>query len=493
VSDTTKYIAFDIGAESGRCVVGELRSRKLLLHEIHRFPTHTITSDGDLHWDTAAIFDEVVIGLSKASRQFGPAFGGIGVDTWGVDYVLLDSSGKLLEHPHHYRSKRTDGMMEDAWRVVPKEEIYRQTGIQFMQINTLYQLLAEKKQENFLERADCLLLMPDYFHYLISGIRKAEYTIVSTTQLSDPRTRNWSSKLISSFDLPEKIFPEVVEPGTRLGTLLPELAIKTGIGPDTAVIAGASHDTAAAVAGVPALEPNWAYLSSGTWSLLGVEINKPLINEKALAGNFTNEGGVEGTTRFLKNIAGLWIIQECRRFWAEEGKRFEYSDLSRLAKESGPASAWIDPDDPLFLYPGNMPGKVISFLRETTQRFQEDAGWVTRCVLESLAFKYRWVYRNLEEQISRRIRRLHVVGGGVQNELLNQLTSNAIGSQVVAGPVEGTICGNIGVQAIATGRLENVAAVRKVVHNSFELRTYLPQDTEYWDRHFPFFCSLLHR
>ncbi|MGA9364039.1 MAG: rhamnulokinase family protein [Bacteroidota bacterium] len=492
MADVKRYIAFDLGAESGRCVVGELKNDKLDLHEVHRFPTHTVTYNRDLFWDILVVFEEMKIGLSRAGQKFGSHFDGISVDTWGVDYVLLDRDGWLLGYPHHYRSCRLDGMMEKAFRVVPREEIYSRTGIQFMQINTLYQLLAEKEQQlNMLGVADHFLLMPDFFHYLLSGTKKAEYTIVSTTQLSDPRRRNWSWELIKDFGLPEKIFPEVVEPGTLLGHLLPELAEKTGLDPETPVIAGASHDTAAAVASVPASQGSWAYLSSGTWSLMGVELESPLINQQSLKRNFTNEGGVLGTTRFLKNIMGFWILQECRRAWEKDGSVYDYSTLARLASQERPTEAWIDPNDKRFLQPGDMPGKIISFLKETNQNCRDETGWITRCILESLAFKYRLTFKELEELTGKRINRLHAVGGGIRNELLCQMTADAIDREVIAGPIEGTVVGNIGVQAIAMGQLAGLEALRNVVHKSSDLKSYQPKQAAYWEKHEEFFRSLL--
>jgi rhamnulokinase len=375
--------------------------------------------------------------------------------------------------------------------VVPREEIYDHTGIQFMQINTLYQLLAEKEQElNLLDVADHLLLMPDFFHYLLSGIQKAEYTIVSTTQLADPRSRNWSRELIKRFGLPERIFLDVVEPGTVLGHLLPELAEKTGIDRETPVIAGAGHDTAAAVASVPASQGSWAYLSSGTWSLMGVELESPLINEQSRKKNFTNEGGVLGTTRLLKNIMGFWILQECRRAWEKDGKAYDYSALVRLASQEEPVEAWIDPNDRRFLQPGDMPGKILSFLKETSQTCRDEIGWITRCLLESLAFKYRMTLEELEQLTGKRIDRLHAVGGGIKNELLCQMTADAINREVVAGPVEGTVVGNIGMQAIATGQLAGIEALRNVVGKASDLKSYLPKQAAYWQKHERFYRSL---
>jgi rhamnulokinase len=487
-----RYIAMDLGAESGRCVVGELSGDKLSLHEVHRFPTHTVMrSPYEFYWNIMAIFQEITTGLAKASREFGESFGGISIDTWGVDYCLLDSQGRLLGDPYHYRSVRTDGIMEKAFTVVPREVIYSRTGIQFMQFNTLFQLLAEKEQKlNLLTVASTLLPIPNFFLYLLSGIKKAEYTIVSTTQLADPGKRDWCWELIRDFDLPEDVFPPLVEPGVRLGTLLPDIAKKTGVHVNTPVIAGASHDTAAAVAAVPSLEPGWAYLSSGTWSLLGTELPVPLITEQALENNFTNEGGVEGSVRLLKNIAGLWILRECRHAWAEAGQEYTYTDLTRLASEAGEVRAWINPDNKRFLQPGQMPQKVISFLQETNQQFQDSPGWITRCVLESLAFKYRLVLRELESLTGSAFERLHTVGGGTQNELLCQLTADAVQKPVSAGPVEATVTGNIGVQAIAAGVVQNIAEFRKIVKNSFEVKTYNHGMPGYWEEHEQFFRSL---
>jgi rhamnulokinase len=338
--------------------------------------------------------------------------------------------------------------------------------------------------------ADQVLLMPDFFHYLLSGIKKAEYTIASTTQLSDPRSRDWSQELIKGFGLPERIFPEVVEPGTVLGHLLPELAEKTGLDAEIPVIAGASHDTAAAVASVPVSLGSWAYLSSGTWSLIGVELESPLINQQSLKRNFTNEGGVLGTTRFLKNIMGFWILQECRRAWEKDGSNYDYNTLARLASQERSTEAWIDPNDKRFLQPGDMPGKIISFLKETSQICRDEIGWITRCILESLAFKYRMTFKELEELTGKRINRLHAVGGGIRNELLCQMTADAINREVVAGPVEGTVVGNIGMQAIATGQLTGIEAFRNVVRKSSDLKSYLPKQPAYWEKREKFYRSL---
>lgn len=373
-------------------------------------------------------------------------------------------------------------MMEAAFSVVPKERIYESTGIQFMPINTLYQLLAERRRRtNLLDIADRMLLMPAYLLFLLSGVSKTDFTVASTTQLTDPYRRDWSWDLIDAFDLPRRLFSQIVEPGACLGPLLPDLAEKVGIEGAPPVFAGAGHDTAAAVAAIPATGGRWAYLSSGSWSLMGVELDAPMVNETTLVGNFTNEGGVEGTTRLLKNISGLWLLQTCRGRWAEQGEAYEYGDLVRQASAEGPAQAWVDPDDARFLAPGDMPARIVEFLRESGQRARGEAGWITRCVLESLAFKYRHVFKELEAVTNSSFDRLHVVGGGARNDLLCQMTADAIQREVVAGPVEGTVVGNLGIQAIASGHLSDIAALRRLVAHSFEMKTYRPARTAYWD------------
>jgi len=492
MAQVKRFIAFDLGAESGRCVVGELNNTRLQLNEVHRFNTPMIRYRHSLLWDVLLIFQELVTGLSRAVETYGPRYEGISIDTWGVDYVLLDDDNRLLGYPYHYRDSRTDTMMEKAFQILPREQIYEHTGIQFVQFNTLFQLLAEQEQQvNLLEIAERFLPIPNFLLYLLSGVQKAEYTIASTTQLTDPRRRDWSREILERFHLPAHIFPSIVEPGTVLGPLLPEIAQLTSIDPDTPVIAGASHDTAAAVASIPARSDDWAFLSSGTWSLMGLELDSPLINDRALEFNVTNEGGVAGTTRFLKNIMGLWPLQECRRYWAQQGTEYAYDQLQQLAEEVGYAHAWVDVDDVRFLKPGNMPEKIVAFLKETDQPYQEDAGWIVRCVLESLAFKYRQTIRGLEELTGDPVRILHAVGGGIQNTLLNQLTADAIHREVIAGPVEGTGAGNIGVQAIAREILPDLQSFRNLVAGSFDLVSYHPEQQDYWEQNEERYRSIL--
>ncbi len=488
MEESKRFIGFDLGAESGRCVVASLQDGEIELKEVHRFTTHNVHYQGSFHWDILTICQEIVEGLTIARKEFGSGFDGIGVDTWGVDYVLVDQEGRALGYPYHYRDRRTDHMMEEAFKIVPKETIYKTVGIQFAQFNTAFQLLAETRRPlNLLAVADTMLLMPDYLNYFLSGSKKAEFSIASTTSLADPKSRNWSWELIEKLGIPRRIFPAMIEPGTHLGTLRPELAQQTGIDPRTPVIASAGHDTASAVVSVPASGGNWAFLSSGTWSLMGIELNAPLLNHEAMKHNFTNEGGIQGTTRFLKNIIGLWPIQECRRYWLERGDEFSYAQLAELAKKEGFVHAWVDLDDPRFLKPGDMPEKIVSYLSETGQEARSSPGFVIRVVLESLAFSYRQTMRDIERVTGRTLEKLHAVGGGIQNELLTQFTANAIGLPVFAGPIEGTIAGNIGVQAMATGAVANLQAWREVVAGSFAVKEYTPDDQKYFadnEKHF---------
>ena len=477
-----RFIGFDLGAESGRCFVATLKDQKIVLNEVHRFTTHNLQYDKGFHWDILAINKEIVDGLIKAQKEFGPVFDGISVDTWGVDYVLLDAEDRILGYPYHYRDNRTDEMMAEAFKIIPKGSIYGKTGIQFAQFNTVFQLLAEKKRKSsLLNIAGTMLLMPDYLNYFLSGIKKAEFSIASTTSLADPNTREWSWELIDTFGFPKNIFPQMVEPGTKLGAISPWLASKTGIDAETPIIASAGHDTASAVVSVPASRGSWAFLSSGTWSLMGVELAKPLLGPDSMKYNFTNEGGVEGTTRFLKNIIGLWPIQECRRFWLDKGDEFSYAQLADLAKEEGFVKSWVDLNDIRFLKAGEMPEKITAYLKETGQTIKTKEGFIIEVILESLAFSYRKTIKEIEEVTGNKIEKLHAVGGGIQNELLIQMTADATGLEVLAGPVEGTIVGNIGMQAIAAGAVSNLSGWREIVAKSFDLKSYTPTNAIYFN------------
>ncbi len=488
-----KFIALDLGAETGRCVVATLKDHKIELNEVYRFNTHAIRYEKGFHWDILHIYEEVLTGLAKARAAFGSHFDGIGVDTWGVDYVLLDPEGRIIGYPYHYRDDRTDGVMEEAFNVVRKEKIYERTGIQFAQFNTVFQLLSEKKRKSsFLTSADKMLLLPDFMNYLLSGEMKAEFTIASTTGLADPLERDWAWDLIANFQLPDRLFSEMVEPGTIIGTLLPSIAKKTGLDPDVRVIATAGHDTASAIVSVPSDgKSNWAFLSSGTWSLMGVELRKPSLTPRAMEYNFTNEGGAAGTTRLLKNITGLWPLQECRRYWSGKSVEYSYSALTDMARKEGSANAWIDLNDPRFLKPDDMPEKIQAFLGKSGQSTKPGIGYIVNVILESLAFSYRIVKKELEDITERRADRIHVVGGGTQNGLLMQLTADAVGCTVIAGPIEGAVVGNVGVQALAIGAISSVDEWRHIVADSSQLQVYEPSDGRYFDENEEAFRAVL--
>ncbi len=477
-----KFIGIDLGAESGRCVVAVLDDNKITLKEVHRFPTYNIKDKTGRYWDILAIYEEIIVGLTKASKNFGRKFNGIGIDTWAVDYVLIDSNERILINPHHYRDERTDNIMEQAFKTVPKEKIYSRTGIQFVQFNTLFQLLSEKKNKiNLLTINDKMLMIPDFLNFLLAGEKKTEYTNASTTGLLDSVSREWAWDLIDEFKIPRRIFPEIVKPGTILGNLLPSVAERVGLNSDIPVIAGATHDTASAVVSIPSYIKNWAFLSSGTWSLMGIELEQPLLSQKAMEYNFSNEGGAENTIRFLKNILGLWPVQECRRYWNENSIQYSYNELAGLAGKNGPAKAWVDFDDNRFYKEGGMPEKILEYLEETGQTIDNNVGFVIRVILESLAFSYRNTLMEIEKITGKSIKILHAVGGGIQNELLTQLTADALGRNVLAGPLEGTIIGNIGMQAIAIGAVSDLKSWRMVVANSFKLKMYEPKNADYFN------------
>jgi len=474
------YVACDLGAESGRLIAGQICDGKLAFEEIHRFPNGPINVDDSLHWDVTKIFDELKIGLQKVADQ-NLNVASISVDTWGVDYVLVGDDGEMLGQPFNYRDARTDSIFSAAVEQAGRNLIFAETGIQFMQINTLYQLIAENQNEpERLRSAKFFLTIADYFNYRLSGVPSIEESLASTTQLFNPISKQWSIKLCEVFDLPKHVFPPTCSSGTKLGMLLPELVIAPSFS-DTQVIASCSHDTAAAVAAVPAKQSqDWAFLSSGTWSLIGVELDHPLLTDEARELDFTNEAGFGGTTRFLKNIIGLWILQECRREWSEAGEHLDYDDLSQLAEQAEPLRSLINPNDPRFLKPDGMPERIVQFCRETKQPEPETPGQFARCILESLALLYKKKLDALEQLTGRKIETLHIVGGGSNSSLLNKFTANASGRTVVAGPVEATAIGNLLIQAIALGDLNSLAELREVVRNSTELKTFQPRQSIDW-------------
>ena len=477
-----EFAACDFGAESGRVILGSLDRGKLNLEELHRFENPQVKAIGHYHWDILHLFRELKKGLARASSLGHKNLTGIGVDTWGVDFGLLDADGQLLDNPVCYRDPRTEGIMEEVFKLVPREEIYSMTGIQFIQFNTIFQLFSMKNSAR-MKAARTLLHMPDIFNYMMTGEKVSEYTIASTSQLLDVKARKWSSELLGRLDLPERILPPLVKPGSIVGSLLPDMMEETGLGP-VPVIAPACHDTAAAVAAVPAEGQNWAFISSGTWSLIGVELDEPCVNEISMESNFTNEGGVNNKIRFLRNNMGMWILEECRRSWKKRGQEPGYEEIISLASDAKPFRSVIDPDHLSFMKPDDMPRAVAEFCRNSGQPAPDSVGEQARCIFESLALKYRYLIEGINRIRGENIERLHIVGGGSRNELLNQYTADALGIPVIAGPVEATAIGNIMMQAIATGHLADLAEGRKMVRGSFPVKSFEPRDTEPWKEAF---------
>ena len=475
------YLAVDLGASSGRVMGASFDGRRIALDEIHRFgnPGHAVL--GSFHWDFLQLFAEIKAGLAKGVARHGRSAVSLGIDTWGVDYGLVDRRGRLLGLPHQYRDPRTNGMEKRACRRMPREQIYGRTGIQFMFFNTLLQLVAEQASGSAaLEQAQRILFTPDLFNYWLTGVQANEYTIASTSQLLDARSRDWAWPVIKALGLPKRIFRDLVAPGTALGRVTPEVAGEIGAA-WLRVIAPGCHDTASAVAAVPARGSDHAYLSSGTWSLMGVEVDEPVMTDKAYAYNFTNEGGVGGKVRLLKNICGLWLQQECKRIWEKQGEKLSYEDFSRLAAAAKPFTAIIDTDCADFAQPCDMPARIRAFCKRTGQRAPATPGEVIRTILESLALKYRRVLGMLEDLTGRRYATLHIVGGGSQNALLNPFAANALQRPVVAGPVEATAIGNVLMQMIATGAVKSLEQGRDIVRSSFATRTFKPADRAAWD------------
>jgi rhamnulokinase len=484
MAEKASYIAVDFGAESGRVMLGRITGGRLSLEQVHRFSNGPVEEHGSLRWDFDWLLSEIKTGIGMAAKKATGKVCGIGVDTWGVDFGLLGADGQLIEKPYHYRDSRTNGMMDKAFTLMPKRRIYESTGIQFMQLNSLYQVLAMRLANSpALAKTERLLFMADLFSYFLCGNALGEYTLASTSQMMDMKTGKWSNPIFDGLSLPMKIMPEVIMPGTVIGDLTDNVAKEIGC-PEIPVIAIGSHDTASAVLGVPAAGDKWAYLSSGTWSLMGVELPSAIINDKTFKYEFTNEGGVENTIRLLKNIMGLWLVQECKRQWQRESQDLSYGELTRLAAAAKPFFGHIECDRSEFLAPGDMPARINKYLSETGQIPTQDKGQIVRLVLESLALKYRSVLSAIEDVTGQVIDVLHVVGGGIQNELLCQFTANAIGRKVVTGPIEATAIGNILMQAKAAGQLKSIDEARAVIRNSFELKEYRPQDTSLWDKQY---------
>ena len=488
--DKSSFLAFDIGASSGRAILGILENNKVELVEVHRFKNQMTKIHGNYFWNIFNLFDELKTGLKKCKSEYGIQPDSIGIDTWGVDYSLVTSEGQLVGLPFAYRDHRTDNSMDEFFRILPKKQTYILSGIQFMQFNSLFQLFSSVK-ENYsgLKVAESMLFTPDTLNYLFTGIKKNEYTIASTSQLLKPGKAEWEQKLFEAAGIPIQLTEEIIQPGTVLGNLLPEILEETG-SDSIPCIAVASHDTAAAIASVPAYGENWAYLSSGTWSLLGIESQVPLVSEKTLEMNFTNEGGVEGTTRFLKNIMGMWLIQECKRIWDQESE-MDWQQIVDLSNSAEYFKCMINPDDSSFLNPGNMPKAIQEFCAKTNQPVPETKGEIARCIYDSLVLKYKFTIKQIESVTGKIIEKLHIIGGGAHNAIMNQLTADAIGIPVFAGPTEATAIGNLLLQAKALGKVHSLSEIRKIVRNSFEVAEYTPSPKLDWETAFQKFEKLL--
>ena len=476
------YLAIDLGAESGRVILGTLAGDGLSLTEVRRFANIPVRLPDGLHWDVLRIWSEIKSGLSAALAGNGKQIDSIGLDTWGVDFALLDQQDDLLANPFHYRDSRTDGMYAQAFQRMPREQIFEHTGIQFMEVNTLYQLLAMVVHKSpLLEVARTFLTLPDLFNYWLTGKMTCEFTEATTTQCFDPRKRDWSRPLLGAMGIPEQLFRPTIEPGTLIDNLAPALANEVGAG-RIPVVAPACHDTGSAVAAIPAEGKNFAWISSGTWSILGIEADQPVVNDQTLKYNFTNEGGVFGKWRLSKNVMGLWILQECRRTWARHGEELSYDEITRMAAQAKPFQFVIDPDFGGFLHPEDMPEQIRQYCRNTGQAVPQEKGELIRSVLESIALKYRWVLERLEEITATRFERLHIIGGGTQNRLLNQFTADATQRTCLTGPVEATALGNVLMQGIALGQIDSLEHARNLVRASFPPALYQPGEPQEWDR-----------
>jgi rhamnulokinase len=488
---TANFLAIDLGAASGRVVLGRWDGARFELQELHRFANGPVAILDHQHWDVLRIWEEIQAGVIRYASESSAPVAGIGVDAWGVDFALLDKNGRLLGNPYHYRDVRTDGIPDIAHQSVPFSQMFETTGIQFMQINTIYQLYSMvHTHEPQLDAAALMLMMPDLFNYWMTGLRVCEYTDASTSQMLDSRTRTWATGLLSALGIPTAILPPIMKPGAVLGKLRAQVASDVGLQRMVPVIAVGSHDTASAVAAIPGLDQDSLYISSGTWSLMGVEIPEPVINEQALALNVTNEGGVANRIRLLKNIAGLWLLQESRRQWQKDGHDFAWDDLLAQAAAAEPFRSLVDPDARDFLNPGDMPAAIRAFCQRTEQPQPETVGQVVRCCLESLALRYRWVLEGLQKLTGRRFRQVLIVGGGSQNRLLCQFAADACELPVLAGPVEATALGNIMMQAVATGHLSDITTGRQAVAASFPRQTFEPQCSDGWRAAYARFCKL---
>lgn len=485
---TKKVLAIDFGASSGRAIVGIFDGERVALEEIHRFSNDPVILGGTMYWDVLRLFHEIKQSLIKAKPYDVES---VAIDTWGVDFGLIDKDGRLIDNPVHYRDARTNGMLDEAFKLIPKDNFYNATGNQFMEINTAFQLLSlVKNRPELLERADKMLMMPDLFSYFLTGEKKAERSIASTTQLFDQNTKDWSRETVKALGINEEILPEITESGSVIGTLSKELCEELDI-KSIKVIAVCGHDTQSALVAAPANNNDFAFLSSGTWSLLGTELDEPIINEKSLALNVTNEQGYAGKTSFLKNIIGLWLIQESRRQWIREGMEYSFMELETLAKEAEPFKCFIDPDAPEFTPAGNIPKRIREYCEKSGQYVPQTVGEIMRCIYESLALKYKAAISELEECTGKKFETLYMIGGGTKDKFLSALTANSCGITVSSGPVEATAMGNVLIQLMAQGEVEDLSHAREIVRASEKISYFEPKDTDEWEKAYEKYIAVI--
>ncbi len=484
-----RVLAFDFGASSGRAIIGVFDGEKIELREVHRFSNDPVKINGTFYWDVQRLFFEIKQGILKAKEDGG--FDSIGIDTWGVDFGLLRKDGTLVENPVHYRDARNDGMVEFAKKYMSQEEMYDITGIQFMDFNTIFQLLSLKENRPYiLEEADKLLFMPDLLSYMLSGVKSTEYSIATTSQMVDLKTRDWSDKILDTFGIKKDLLTDIVPTGAVIGQLSDDICEELGV-PKADVISVASHDTQSAITAAPCEYEDFAFISCGTWSLFGTEVKEPIINDASKKLNVTNEGGYDYTIAFLKNICGLWLIQESRRQWIREGKEYSYAELEKMALECEPFKCFIDPDAPEFAPMGNIPERVRKYCEKTGQYVPQTVGEIMRCIYESLALKYRLTFDGIKDCTQKDYDRIHVMGGGTKDKLLLQMTAQSCNVNVYGGPIEATALGNIAVQLMSSGAISDIKEARKIIAQGENLKLYTPNDRDDWEKAYETFKKII--
>lgn len=484
-----RVLAFDFGASSGRAIVGVFDGDKIELREVHRFSNDPVKINGTFYWDVQRLFFEIKQGILKAKEDGG--FDSIGIDTWGVDFGLLRKDGTLVENPVHYRDARNDGMVELAKKYMSHEEMYDITGIQFMDFNTIFQLLSLKENRPYiLEEADKLLFMPDLLSYMLSGVKSTEYSIATTSQMVDLKTHDWSDKILDTFGIKKDLLTPIVPTGAVIGQLSDDICEELSV-PKADIISVASHDTQSAITAAPCENDDFAFISCGTWSLFGTEVKEPILNEASKKLNVTNEGGYDYTIAFLKNICGLWLIQESRRQWIREGKEYSYADLEKMALECEPFKCFIDPDAPEFAPMGNIPKRVQEYCEKTNQYVPQTVGEIMRCIYESLAMKYRYTFDGIKDCTGKDYDRIHVMGGGTKDKLLLSMTAQSCNVDVYGGPIEATALGNIAVQLMSSGAISDIKQARKIIADGENLKLYTPDNRDEWENAYSTFKKII--